>query len=653
VYCSEKSFVYVYADEATSALDATSRILVFEAVKRWRRNKTTVVITHDLSQISPTDFAYVLREGSVVECGYRADLEVSGGEFQQMAMTQAEAGGFAVKEESESSTEAARRRDENAEKILVSQCVESPSVRAVKHESMAIQPITVSNWMFDVVSDLTRSGATAPPNAAVAERDTTPLGRFVPMEAFTGDCPPVPRERRPSTLAIDLPLPSPAHTTVSRRLSLQLSPISPVYSLGMSNSSTIVGDDDSEDEKEALKRMVTSRRRFYDNSSGKPERKRWDTIKVEPYESVKTVTVEQPPQVDTPQGSIFSVIRAAYPTMPCKPLIGLGVVLAIISGALTPIFSFMLSRLLFEVAEGAQDVSVVNTFGAIILLLSIANGLAAGLKFLVFETAGQLWVSHLRTVCYRLVLAQDKRWFDRSENAAAKLCQVLTRDGDDARSLISSVISQSIVVVSMLAVGLIWALVLGWQLTLVGFAIGPVFIVTMVVQSRLVAKCELRNKRAREDVAKGYYEVGLSPCLRSYLLITPQTLINIRGIRAMGFESIFQERFNDSTENALRTGIRGAFVEGCTYGVASSLIYLSEALLFYAGAIFVSQGTYTYLQMVQVLNLVIFTVSIGSQLMAFSTFLLPGQCGWYLMTFIRSPPHYEVGTGHTRLQPAA
>ena len=505
---SERSSVYIYTDEATSALDATSRILVFEAIKRWRRNKTTVVITHDLSQIAPTDFAYVLKGGAVVECGYRADLEVAGGEFQQMAMTQAEAGGFAVKEEPESSAEAARRRDEDAEKILGSQSVQSASARAVKHESGAIQPITVSNWMFDVVSDLTRSDVAAPPNAAVAEQSTTHLGRFVPMEAFTGDSPAV-RQRRPSTLAIDLPIPSPAHTTVSRRLSLQLSPISPVYSL-RSNSSTVVGDDGSEDEKEALTRLVTSRRRVYNKSSGKRERKRWDTIKVEPHEGFKSITVEQPPQVDTPQGSIFSVIRASYPTMPCKPLIGLGVILAIISGALTPIFSFMLSRLLFEVSKGAQNVSVVNTFGGVILALAIADGLAVGLKFLVFETAGQLWVTRLRATCYRLVLAQDKRWFDRSENAAAKLCQVLTRDGDDARALISSVISQSIVVFSMFAVGLIWALAVGWQLTLVGFAIGPIFIVTMVVQSRLVAKCELRNKRAREDIAKGYYEVGLN-----------------------------------------------------------------------------------------------------------------------------------------------
>jgi len=65
-------------------------------------------------------------------------------------------------------------------------------------------------------------------------------------------------------------------------------------------------------------------------------------------------------------------------------------------------------------------------------------------------------------------------------------------------------------------------------------------------------------------------------------------------------------------------GRRGAFVEGCTYGVASSLIYLAEALLFYTGAVLIARGIYTYLQMVEVLNLVVFTVTIGSQLLTFS-----------------------------------
>jgi hypothetical protein len=89
----------------------------------------------------------------------------------------------------------------------------------------------------------------------------------------------------------------------------------------------------------------------------------------------------------------------------------------------------------------------------------------------------------------------------------------------------------------------------------------------------------------------------------------------------MSFERAFETQFEKATERSLAVGVKGAPVEGCTYGVASALIYMAEALLFYVGAILLSHGTYSYIQMVEVLNLIIFTVTIGSQLMAFSASL--------------------------------
>lgn len=42
----------------------------------------------------------------------------------------------------------------------------------------------------------------------------------------------------------------------------------------------------------------------------------------------------------------------------------------------------------------------------------------------------------------------------------------------------------------------------------------PVFAGVMALQVAPVAKCELKNRRAREEVAKGYYDVSfLSFCL--------------------------------------------------------------------------------------------------------------------------------------------
>ena len=86
----------------------------------------------------------------------------------------------------------------------------------------------------------------------------------------------------------------------------------------------------------------------------------------------------------------------------------------------------------------------------------------------------------------------------------------------------------------------------------------------------------------------------------------------------MSFEKVFQEKYENAVTRAYNYGVRGAFVEGCSFGVANGMIYLSEAFLFYIGAVLVSKEIYTYLQMVEVLNLVVFTVTIGSQLMSFS-----------------------------------
>ena len=86
----------------------------------------------------------------------------------------------------------------------------------------------------------------------------------------------------------------------------------------------------------------------------------------------------------------------------------------------------------------------------------------------------------------------------------------------------------------------------------------------------------------------------------------------------MAFDSVFKSQFDASADHTLVTGIRGAFVEGRTYGVASSPIHLAEALLFYVGALLIAREIYTYLQMIAALNLVVFAVTIGPQLMAFS-----------------------------------
>ncbi|TFK52865.1 P-loop containing nucleoside triphosphate hydrolase protein [Heliocybe sulcata] len=593
-------------DEATSALDATSRLLVFEAIKRWRQNKTTIVITHDLSQIESEDFVYVLKHGRVVEQGYRGDLEATpGGEFQEMAEAQGAMGGLPEKD-----TEAGDREREMEVEAILEQHEARKDVfvedsKVLKHMSAAkpsLRPVTMGNWMFDAIADLTKGSVTEPTKASVAARDTYRVSRFVPPEAFSQEMV-EDRPRRPSSL-IFLPDLVPPPAALSRKLSLQFTPTSPSFK----RSSWVEIDEDFEEEKEALERSGTQAHQKREKHGEGRLRARWDDEKLAELKSIKVErpTPEQTDSKVSPASerhmSLFQTIRAIYPSIPYKPIFFLGVLVSLISGAMTPIFSFLLSRLLYEVSIGAQNISTINLFGGIVLSIAAADGLFMGLKFFIMETLAMSWVTSIRKVCLRLVLNQDKKWFDKTDNSSVRLMSILIKDGDDARSLIATVIAQCMVVTSMLSVGLIWALARGWQYTLVGLGLAPVFVITMAIQTNLVAKAEYRNKRAREDVAKTYYDI----------------ISNIRGIRSMGFEKVFQVQFEKTVGEALSTGVRGAFVEGCTYGVASSLIYLAEALLFYIGAVFIAKGIYTYLQMIETLQLIVFTVTLGSQLMSFT-----------------------------------
>ncbi|KAJ7119608.1 P-loop containing nucleoside triphosphate hydrolase protein [Mycena epipterygia] len=535
-------------DEATSALDPTSRVVVFDAVRRFRQDRTTIVITHDLAQISPDALVYVLKDGCVVESGRRADLDMYVcGVFNTMTPTD-----VSIRQE--------------LPKVAPTAPEEPDHVHQFTSRPLPFGHLFLSTTLHNLT-------ATAPPSA---------LTRVSRVAQFSPNVASFSWHRTPSPYK-PLPLPS---TVLTRPPSLRFTP----SSFDLTN-------------------------------------KEWSAS------DIKVAVASEPSSPVEAPSSIWGLFREIYPTIPHKPLVFVGLVVCLLSGAITPVFSFLLSRLFFEVSIGAQDTRTINTYGALVLGVAALDGLLMGLKYFIMQATAMTWVTRLRKTAFARVLRQDKKWFDAPERAAGVLGRVLIKDGDDARELLASGAGQLLVVVAMFSVGLVWALLAGWQLALVGFAIVPVFGAGMAAQAGGVARCEMRNKRAREEVAARYYE----------------TISNIRGIRSMRFEGVFRKQFDEAAERALGVARKGALVEGCTYGVACGLIYLAEALLFYFGAVLVARGTYSYLQMVQVMNLVVFTVTIGSQLMAFTQRIAKSvQATRDLTELLRLPTRTDESDGFLR-----
>lgn len=522
-----------FIDEATSALDATSRVLVFEAIKHVRRRKTTVVITHDLSQITPEDFVYFMRNGTVVEEGYREDLEkLTGGEFRKTVEKQVQ-NGFPVKDTEDVYATVQKEAVNAVDRLMASSPAEAinprNSIAWVARHSMVGAALTGPSgraWEVDAIQDII--GPSRPPPLAAPKKHLAPTrvrGRYQsssarPLSAFPTESYPlqdVSEFTYDTTTTLNasttsLPSPAPEQQTfpsLASRRSMTFEPSHYPSSERRPSLASSMADDDSFDaEKLAMENSAqyASRRRFDSEHVPTPRRSNWDISAITIPGTDEKETSSSPKEEPLP--SLIQLMRQYYHTVPMRGQILLGLIFSAANGALTPVFSYLLARLLSQVGgSGEHHTSDITFWALLVLLVAFGDGLANGLKFYLLENAAMAWVVSLRKRCFALILRQDKAWFDESEHSAERMVQVLVKDGDDARTLIATIIGQILVVFTMVTVGLVWALVQGWQLTLVGMAIGPIFAGAMMIQSVITSKFELKNKRAREDVARRYYEV--------------------------------------------------------------------------------------------------------------------------------------------------
>lgn len=71
-------------DEATSALDNESERYIQMALKRFVKNRTTIVVAHRLSTIENADVILVLKDGEIVERGSHSDLLLEDGVYGRL-----------------------------------------------------------------------------------------------------------------------------------------------------------------------------------------------------------------------------------------------------------------------------------------------------------------------------------------------------------------------------------------------------------------------------------------------------------------------------------------------------------------------------------------------------------------------------------------
>ncbi|KAM0752358.1 P-loop containing nucleoside triphosphate hydrolase protein [Meredithblackwellia eburnea MCA 4105] len=624
-------------DEATSALDVTSRSKVADAIKKWRKNKTTIIITHDLNPIASNDFVYVMADGRVVEQGYRSGLEKNlGGPFHAMAMAHTHGD---VDEDDLNDLEEqiqspnrfsvmANTQNQHSNFLLATPPSRPTSLVGSPHSrptsTLGTPRARPKSFVFEgspvgltpprresrasyyletsaTVDAPTPFGFWAPPaNTIQAGRELqaarrasaafTP-GRRISTASFTPD-------RRPSAVSLD-----PA--AAGRRISMVstgglLFPNDDYANRRVSGNSFAAVD--SAGHQATIRRPLGGATRIKHATliEGGAVHSEW-TGQGGGDDAVSITIVEE--SKAPRQMGVAEIFRKYYPTIPNKGLFWFGMFQSVIDGAITPVFSSLLAKLITQLGQPNSS-GIVRQTSLLILLVAAIAGLNSFLKLYVLERCGMEWICELRLRCFRQITYQPKSWHDAPENSSSILSNMLVRDAEDARTLFATFAAVFIVFVTMLTMGLVWAFVVGWELSLVGLGLLPVFAILTSSLSSLQNKLEGHNKKHRETISIKFH----------------QSISNIKAIRSMALEKVFADRFEESAETTYKGGLKAAPASACAMAIPALTLGLAQGVIYFMAAVLIVKGRSTFGRVVETYSLILFCLTAASGVLGF----LPG-----------------------------
>jgi ATP-binding cassette subfamily B (MDR/TAP) protein 1 len=539
-------------DESTSALDYITRSAILQAIRCWRRGKTTIIITHDITQILPEDCVCVMDKAQVVQQGPRKEME---------AVPYSPFHTFLDLPEKDWKDESDAEDPEDDTDIIVG--VYRDSWSGSRTPSRHNSAIIGRSGMFspflspDMESAFSRSWR--------ASEDFT----GATTTNFSGKLQPRPmtvignvRDRSPLRAATR---PQSAVSYHSKEIELS-KPLSTASPLSVSPSIGKAKD-------------PSFRRTFREKMERRKQRRM----------SAKMSTDI------TEQLSIIGVLRTVWPLVDWSTRTALlgGLFCSLIHAAATPVFGYVLSQLFSTFyALGAQQ-QLAQTYALAILGIAAADGLANYGFNVLFEISAQRWATALRTESVRRVLLQPREFFDREENSVPRLAECLDQFAEEARNLPGRFFCILVIMVFTVAIALIWALVVCWKLVLVSIGcLAVMFCITRVFHA-ISNRWETLSNSASERVGQVLHE----------------TFTNIRTVRCLVLEDVFQKRYAEATSSALAIGMKRAIYTGSIYGLNYASAAFVTATMMWCGAWLVSKGQYTSTDIITTFNVLMLSVA--------------------------------------------
>lgn len=322
--------------------------------------------------------------------------------------------------------------------------------------------------------------------------------------------------------------------------------------------------------------------------------------------------------------SVYAILKYCHKTIDQKFLIASGLAVSILSAVAGPIYSYCLSNLLSSMIDtSVGKKSNVNQeltlWLCVVIGISVFDGITHYSSLFLLNYASEQWIVRLRKLAFGKIINQDMSFFGREPTKSAELTALLMNDTRDLRSLISDFLSVSLNLITMLMVGVIWSIISGWKLALVGVSFVPLMLLITGAYGKVL---EIYENEYKNAIAK--LEIK-----------DEETVLGLRTIKGFDLMDNFIDQFSSALADVKKVAFKRSLATGLGVALGDLCSSIASGTILLFGMKLVGSLEYTQEQLLLVTTILSFTLTNASSLLGELPEIARGQrAGTYMVNLL-------------------